>query len=58
MMPYVQFHWRGAVRSFTREQYEQALRDARKCKCGDCLCCAAVEYHREVTGAVNTDGKD
>lgn len=51
MVPYVQFYWRGEVRNLTREQYAQALRDARLCKCGDCLCCAAIAYHREVTGA-------
>jgi hypothetical protein len=48
--PYVQFYYAGRVQSLTREQYEQALRDARMCKCRSCLCCTAVAYHREVTG--------
>jgi hypothetical protein len=54
MAPYVQFSYRGAVQSLTREQYEQARRDARACKCGDCLCCAAVSCHRETTGTETT----
>jgi hypothetical protein len=49
-LPYVQFSFGGNVVSLSRAQYGQALRDARLCKCGQCLCCAARAYHLEVTG--------
>lgn len=52
-LPYVQFRVNGSIVSMTRPQYEQALRDAKLCRCGTCVCCEAVRYHREVTGKVD-----
>jgi hypothetical protein len=46
--PYVQFRFHGEVVSFTRRQFEQVKFDAGCCRCGDCLCCRALEYYKEI----------
>ena len=45
--PFASFRFHGEVVSLTPAQFEQALRDAVKCRCGDCLCCRAREYANE-----------
>lgn len=47
--PYALFRNHGRVVAMTREDYNQAEAIARTCRCGDCDCCRAVEYVREVT---------
>lgn len=46
VIPFAQFRWDGRPLSMTRTQFEQALRDARVCGCGECLCCRAAQYER------------
>lgn len=45
--PYALFRFNGEEVRMTQAQFEQAVRDARLCKCGRCLCCRAAEYLRE-----------
>jgi hypothetical protein len=47
-VPFALFRNHGREVAFTREDYEQAKAVARICRCGDCDCCRAVEYVREV----------
>lgn len=46
-LPYALFRVHGKIESLTRAQFEQALRDARLCRCGECLCCRAKQYAEE-----------
>ncbi len=53
--PFAMFRYRGEVIEMTREQFEQALRDARLCRCGDCLVCRAAGYDREAREAARKE---
>ena len=50
-IPYAQFRFDGQVMNLTRHQFEQAVRDAKHCRCGTCLCCRALEYQQEAKEA-------
>ena len=46
-IPYAQFRYNGEVVCLNRDQYKQALSDAKICRCHKCLACRAAEYDRE-----------
>ena len=49
--PYAVFSFKGEQIRMPEHQFRQALAIARICKCGDCLCCRALEYQRDAEDA-------
>ena len=49
-IPYASFMYDGQVIKMDARQFQQALRDARLCRCHACLCCRARAYWLEVRG--------
>ena len=49
-IPYAMFWFNERVVKMTKQQYEQALRDSKHCKCGRCLVCRTREYDDEIRG--------
>jgi hypothetical protein len=46
-IPYAQFRFDGEVVTMNKAQFDQAVRDGRLCKCGQCLACRAWEYLKD-----------
>ena len=49
--PFAMFRYRGEVVEMNRDQFHRALRDARLCRCGNCLACRAAVYDTEAREA-------
>jgi len=51
-IPFAQFRFQGEIVNLTQEQFEQCLRDAKVCRCGDeetCLCCRVKAYFDKIS---------
>ena len=47
MKDYAVLRFNGEVLHLTEQQFKQAVADGQKCRCGDCLACACLNYKRE-----------
>lgn len=46
-IPFALIHNHGQAVAFTSDEYTEAERVARVCRCGDCHCCVVVAYVKE-----------
>jgi hypothetical protein len=52
MPSYARIRYGDEIIEMSEYQFEQAVRDGKACRCGECLACAAHEHLKQLAAAI------